>query len=387
MKEVIFHFFPSVRFLGLGLKILFHKNKEIKRMLSKKMAFSLMSLITLLAFAFVAPTAMAGDFGVALDVTGDVSSAADFQVAYPADDSLKVIVKFDQAVLFDDAKAFVTTYDKDGVLIGIPVATGAPAKTVASKEITLTIPVTTATVRVNLRIAKGIASADPINADLSAALDINIYLVDADAEDGPTVYSIRRADNPLLPVTAATVQVIVTLSEQPKEFKKGNLSITDNATISIEPEPLDPIAEDPNRFRGVRLQDLQSVRDENVPQLREIYNNADNTVLGIHDAIVKDTGAGAPSDAGKALNTAAMAYRTLFTGSPVAAATAIEFLATALLTAEQTTYTIPVHRPLKTYTLPDSGDAITYPSVTDWAAGADAKVIEESDCGCRRCPI
>ena len=41
-------------------------------MLSKKMAFSLMSLITLLAFAFVAPTAMAGEFGVALDVTGDV---------------------------------------------------------------------------------------------------------------------------------------------------------------------------------------------------------------------------------------------------------------------------------------------------------------------------
>ena len=66
MKEVIFHFFPSVRFLGLSLKILFHKNKEIKRMLSKKMAFSLMSLITLLAFVFVAPSAMAGDFGTAI---------------------------------------------------------------------------------------------------------------------------------------------------------------------------------------------------------------------------------------------------------------------------------------------------------------------------------
>ena len=59
MKEVIFHFFPSVRFLGLSLKILFHKNKEIKRMLSKKMTFSLMSLITLLALAFVVPSAMA----------------------------------------------------------------------------------------------------------------------------------------------------------------------------------------------------------------------------------------------------------------------------------------------------------------------------------------
>ena len=59
MKEVIFHFFPSARFLGLSLKILFHKNKEIKRMLSKKMTFSLMSLITLLAFAFVAGDAFA----------------------------------------------------------------------------------------------------------------------------------------------------------------------------------------------------------------------------------------------------------------------------------------------------------------------------------------
>ena len=61
MKEVIFHFFPSARFLGLSLKILFHKNKEIKRMLSKKMAFSLMSLITLLALAFVTLPASAAD--------------------------------------------------------------------------------------------------------------------------------------------------------------------------------------------------------------------------------------------------------------------------------------------------------------------------------------
>ena len=61
MKEIIFHFFPSARFLGLSLKILFHKNKEIERMLSKKMAFSLMSLITLLAFAFAVPSVMAAD--------------------------------------------------------------------------------------------------------------------------------------------------------------------------------------------------------------------------------------------------------------------------------------------------------------------------------------
>ena len=87
MKEVIFHFSPSARFLGLSLKILFHKNKEIKRMLSKKMAFSLMSLITLLAFAFVVPSAMAAEFGVALSVGADVdiSSADGVQAAHSDD--------------------------------------------------------------------------------------------------------------------------------------------------------------------------------------------------------------------------------------------------------------------------------------------------------------
>ena len=276
MKEVNFSFFTSVRFLGLGLKILFHKNKEIKRMLSKKMAFSLMSLITLLAFAFVAPTAMAGEFGVAVDVTDDVSSAADFQVPYPADDSLEVTVKFDQAVVFAAAKAFVTTYDKKGVLIDIPAATSKPAT--ADKEIEITIPVTAATVRVNLRIAKGIASADPINADTSAALDFNIYLVDPDLEGDagdPTVYSIRRADDLLLPVTAATVQVVVTLSEKPKEFKKGNLSITDNATISKEPEALPPVPEDPNRYGVLSKAIGGRSSDDDLPVLRGLYGDLD----------------------------------------------------------------------------------------------------------------
>ncbi len=184
MKKITISVFTSVRFLGLGLKILFHKNKEIKRMLSKKMAFSLMSLITLLAFAFVAPTAMAGEFDVALDVTGDIGSADDLQLAHPGT-SLEVTVKFDQAVLFDAAKAFVTTYDKKGKLVDIPVAKGDPAKTVASKEITLTIPVTADVAKVNIKIAKGIASADPINADTSKALDVQYFLGGCRRRAGP----------------------------------------------------------------------------------------------------------------------------------------------------------------------------------------------------------
>ena len=91
MKEVIFHFFPSARFLGLSLKILFHKNKEIKRMLSKKMTFSLMSLITLLAFAFVAPSAMAAAFDVGIGVD-DVVVGDALDIEY--DESIVIKVAF-----------------------------------------------------------------------------------------------------------------------------------------------------------------------------------------------------------------------------------------------------------------------------------------------------
>ena len=82
MKEVIFHFSPSVRFLGLSLKILFHKNKEIKRMLSKKMTFSLMSLITLLAFAFVVPSAVTAEFAITLSPQTSATDTANPDVSF-----------------------------------------------------------------------------------------------------------------------------------------------------------------------------------------------------------------------------------------------------------------------------------------------------------------
>ena len=210
-------------------------------MLSKKMEFSLMSLITIFALALVAPSAMAGEFGVALDATGDVSSAGDLQLAHPGT-SLVVTVKFDRAVVFAASKAFVTTYDEDGDSLGFPAATSAPAT--ASKEIALTIPVTAAVAKVNIKIAAGIASADPINADTSKEGNWDIYLLNglrspirplplsplvAADEVPPTVYSIEIADNPLLPVTADTVQVIITLSEMPRAFTKDHVSVS-NAT-------------------------------------------------------------------------------------------------------------------------------------------------------------
>ena len=62
-----------------------HKNKEIKRMLSKKMAFSLMSLITIIALAFtVAPAMAANDFDAKLSVVR-VSAMSDHNAEYGKD--------------------------------------------------------------------------------------------------------------------------------------------------------------------------------------------------------------------------------------------------------------------------------------------------------------
>ena len=96
MKEVIFHFFPFVRFLGLGLKILFHKNKEIERMLLKKTAFSLMSLITIIALAFVVSPAMAAPFSVVFSY--DEAENVDGR-------EVAVTMKFDKVVSLADVRA------------------------------------------------------------------------------------------------------------------------------------------------------------------------------------------------------------------------------------------------------------------------------------------
>ena len=223
-------------------------------MLSKKMAFSL-SLITILALVFVALSAVAGEFGVSLDMTGDVSSVGDLQLVHPGT-SLVVTVKFDRAVVFAASNAFVTTYDEDGDILGFPAATSTPAT--ASQEIVLTIPITAAVAKVNIKIAKGIASADPINDDTSQEGNWDIYVngfrspirplppspaVVAD-EIPPTVYSIERVDNPLLPVTTATVQVIIMLSEMPRAFTKDHVSVS-NATYD-GPVALEAIPETDN---------------------------------------------------------------------------------------------------------------------------------------------
>ena len=141
-------------------------------------------------------------------------------------------------------------------MLPIALATADPAD---GKNFMITLdqaPVNTARVLVYLAKHK-VELADP-RAELdddgarkaegkSAAASIEIHYVAAEpAAPGnmPTVYSIRRADDPLLPVTAATVNVIIVLSEQPKEFKKDHVDVT-NATWG-DPVALVALDEDPD---------------------------------------------------------------------------------------------------------------------------------------------
>ena len=186
MKEVIFHFFPSVRFLGLSLKILFHKNKEIKRMLSKKMTFSLMSLITILGLAFaVTPVMAVGEFSVTITgptaVTYTEGQEADVEVdleltaAQPIPALVGVIPP--PATAVDTNHVTVTVFDKDGNVISrlesgtnsimdvgvteYPMRTGKMRKlrlTLASANFTSLVPAKVAKAIVTV---KALTSTDP----------------------------------------------------------------------------------------------------------------------------------------------------------------------------------------------------------------------------------
>ena len=247
-------------------------------MLSNKWTFSLKILVVMLAVAFVGHTAMAAEFGVTLSVGAgvDASSADNIQVDRTIDldgngdlqtGEVLINVKFDQVVNADATIAANATGDdasgtkfaKDdlqviaynefgGIATDLAITAGPAAVDAADgKNFTITLAAPGADVtRVLVFLAKHkVEVADPRafltdgarNADgKSAEASIAIHYVAGDGTGAspnvvaPTVYSIRRASDPLLPVTAATENVIILLSEQPKAFTKDNVDVT-NATL------------------------------------------------------------------------------------------------------------------------------------------------------------
>ena len=141
-------------------------------MLSNKMTVSLISLITIIALAFVAPSAMAGEFGVSLDMTEDVSTIGELQLINPhyhllgGTNVLWVRVLFVQAVdlaAVKDTAISISGFDERGnyipsvglVTVGPNYPDGGVTPTTASKNFWLHIRVTRATTQVKLKIEKG----------------------------------------------------------------------------------------------------------------------------------------------------------------------------------------------------------------------------------------
>ena len=259
-------------------------------MLSNKWTFSLTSLVVMLALAFVVPSAMAAEFTVDLTVGPDVdiSSPDNIQAAYGEAIEINIatgaVVQLAAAAATGatpraTARAATTLELLDfeviaynsfggtvadpgltaGTVTGVNPVTGVPTpldaadgKSFVMNLASIPAPDTNPLeaddiTRVLIYIPKhAFEVADPrANLDAgvrtvdgkSAEASLTINYVRAEPTDAgvPTVYSIRRASDPLLPVTAATENVIILLSEQPKEFTKDHVDAA-NATW------VDPVA-------------------------------------------------------------------------------------------------------------------------------------------------
>ena len=302
-------------------------------MLSKKMAFSLMSLITIFALAFVASPALA-QFGVTLTIAddngltggnaannGDVSAADGVQVER---DAVVINVEFDKVVNFRAGDPVTTPltptyFERDdidivgynmfgGTVTVMPIIVNITPPTAADgRNFMVTIPSQgAAAVRVIVAIKKdSVELADP-RAELddkgvrkaagkNKAGHIEFHYVHSDIVGGvneaaPDVYSIVRAGSVLRPVTEATFDVIITLSEEPRKdgFKKDQIDVS-NATAA-DPVLLRKYTDDTVANNGVITENsvenlVETGRDnmiyEYVVTITPKYENKDDIVVKV----------------------------------------------------------------------------------------------------------
>ncbi len=200
-------------------------------MLLKEIAVSLVGFAITVVLAFGAPPAMAADFNVVLDTSEDIGTAAGLQLAYPANNTLEVILHFDQAVVLETSHLQISGYDANDVYDpAVVLAARHPVyPTTADTAFLVSITVTTGTSKVKLQVNGGIPSVDALNADTSREFTADIGVLAADVVGGPRVYSIQRADGSTQPVTSGAVNVTITLSEKPASFTAAHINVT-NAT-------------------------------------------------------------------------------------------------------------------------------------------------------------
>ena len=275
-------------------------------MLSNKMTFSLMSLITIFALAFVTSFATAGvlgeEFGTTITLAG-TGATADAVVGTTilgdniiqtagASDSIFIRVVFDKKVeagtttqddaaaadgatdavkaanppRFSPADITVTAFSKsDGTTVDTTVADPVAAFTGSMTEFlvglgpidvdpTASPPVNPEGVVVLVTIAKdAVENNDPAdvikagtgddtlgkNAKATLQFDVVVAL---DAGDPRVVPGTELPGAVIAPGNPDTFTFIVTLSEKPKEFKKGHIDAS-NATVDTDPVALAAVTE------------------------------------------------------------------------------------------------------------------------------------------------
>ena len=274
-------------------------------MLSKKMTVSLMSLITILSIALIAPTAMA-QFTVDMKIHPDdlLSVDPDAQ-ADPTADKVRVIITFGEIVETEDkadtakfsAKHDIEVFaqNKYGQPLEAPALSAASAFAPADgTNYIFDVPKPkSGTTQVVLFIAEGeVEAADPrikrnmatgSKDNLSALATFTITYRDDFDHGAPRVYQIRRASpNDRLPVlteTASSFQAVITLSEQPKTFTEAHINVTGGTAGT-------PIALTP--YEPLNVKTLTEYGNEQtIPGVRSLYNSGtgDSATLGLHGII------------------------------------------------------------------------------------------------------
>ena len=281
-------------------------------MLSKKMTVSLLSLITILSLAFIAPTAMAAGFSVDMKIhpDDDLSSEAGAQVA--PNEKVRVIITFGQIVQIEDkadtakfsAKHDIEVFaqDKYGqpkTAPGLSAASAFPPADGTNYMFTVNAP-EAGTTKVVLFLDKGkVEAANPgferdTPANRQNAMQVFEIMYPEDFDHGaPRVYGIKRASpNDRLPVlteTADSFQVVITLSEKPKAFTKAHINVTGGtAGTPIALTPTDPPTDDKT------LTDFGN--KQSIAGVRSLYNSGtgDSATLGLHGIINESTYGGDP---------------------------------------------------------------------------------------------
>ena len=204
----------------------------------KKMAFSLMRLITLLALAFVVPAAMAqeNNIGSSLDTTDDISHKDGFQMMDLG--SLGVTIQFDKLVDLTPADLLISIFDGNGDFLESPKPTSVrisrSPKNIKNWDVGTHSPLPPTARHIRIRVAAGVESSDPSEDNRTEGGDYAIELLGPDPGLRPDVYKIALVGFPFATISTATFQVHVLLSEEPTDgFTANLLEVTDATVTSV----------------------------------------------------------------------------------------------------------------------------------------------------------